>query len=46
MGPILEATSYIYVTFFGVRIFKEKLNEKKILALVLIIIGIVLYAII
>ena len=29
MGPILEATSYIYVTFFGVRIFKEKLNEKK-----------------
>ena len=46
MGPILEATSYIYVTFCGVRIFKEKLNEKKILALVLIIIGIVLYAII
>ena len=23
MGPILEATSYIYVTFFGVKIFKE-----------------------
>ena len=44
MGPILEATSYIYVTFFGVKIFKEKLNSKKIIALALIIVGIVVYA--
>lgn len=44
MGPILEATSYIYVTFFGVKIFKEKINKKKIVALVLIIAGIVVYA--
>ena len=44
MGPILEATSYIYVTFFGVKIFKEKLNSKKIIALALIIVGIVGYA--
>ena len=29
MGPVLEATSYIYVTFFGVKIFKEKMNLKK-----------------
>lgn len=44
MGPILEATSYIYVTFFGVKIFKEKLNSKKIVALGLIVCGIIIYS--
>lgn len=45
MGPILEATSYLYVTFFGVKIFSEKLNLRKILALCLIFIGIIIYTI-
>lgn len=45
MGPILEATSYLYVTAFGVTIFKEKINKKKILALVLILAGIIVYSI-
>lgn len=45
MGPILEATSYIYVTIFGVTIFKEKMNLKKVVALGMIIVGIVVYAI-
>ena len=45
MGPVLEATSYIYVTIFGVTIFKEKMNAKKIVALGLIILGIVVYCI-
>lgn len=44
MGPILEATSYLYVTVFGVTIFKEKLNWKKLLALLLILCGIAVYA--
>lgn len=44
MGPILEATSYIYVTFFGVRIFKEKINKRKLVALLLIIAGIFVYS--
>ena len=44
MGPILEATSYIYVTIFGVVIFKEKMNLKKVVALGMIIVGIVVYA--
>lgn len=44
MGPILEATSYIYVTFFGVVIFKETLNGRKILALGLILCGILIYS--
>ncbi len=45
MGPILEATGYIYVTVFGVKIFHEKLNQKKIVALILILTGIVVYSI-
>lgn len=44
MGPVLEATSYIYVTIFGVGIFKEKMNRKKIISLILIIAGIVVYS--
>ena len=45
LGPVLEATSYIYVTIFGVKIFHEKVNRKKILALALIIAGIVVAAV-
>ena len=44
VGPVLEATGYIYVTIFGVTIFHEKMNPKKISALVLIILGILIYA--
>lgn len=44
MGPVLEATSYIYVTFFGVKIFREKINKKKVLALLMIIGGIAVYS--
>ena len=44
MGPVLEATSYFYVTFFGVRIFGEKMTKKKLAALALILVGIFVYA--
>jgi multidrug transporter EmrE-like cation transporter len=44
LGPILETTSYIYITYFGVKIFHEKMNPKKAAALVLIIAGIVIYS--
>lgn len=44
MGAILEATGYIYVTIFGVTIFKEKISGLKVLALILIICGIAVYA--
>lgn len=44
MGAILEATGYIYVTIFGVVIFKEKLNGMKLMALGLILTGIAIYA--
>lgn len=45
LGPVLETTSYLYVTFFGITIFHEKLNRKKIMALLLIIVGVLLYSI-
>lgn len=45
IGPVLETTSYVYVTIFGITIFKEKIGFKKILALILIISGIIIYAI-
>jgi len=45
MGPILEATGYIWVTFFGVTIFKEHMNRNKIIALGMIIAGIVVYSV-
>ena len=44
MGPILEATSYIYVTFFGMTLFHEKMTRQKWVALALIILGIGLYS--
>ena len=43
-GPVLESTSYIYVTIFGVLIFKERITKKKIVALALILAGICVYA--
>jgi len=44
MGPVLEATSYIYITIFGVKIFGEKINRKKVIALLLIVTGIAIYS--
>lgn len=39
-GPVLESTSYVYVTIFGAIFFKEKVTPKKLVALALILIGI------
>ncbi len=44
MGPVLESTGYIYVTLFGVLIFKERMTKGKWAALALIIAGIVVYS--
>ena len=43
-GPVLEATSYVYVTIFGVVLFKEKVGLKKAVALGLIIAGICVFS--
>lgn len=44
-GPILEATSYIYVMVFGALIFHERVTKQKVLAISFIIGGIILYSI-
>jgi multidrug transporter EmrE-like cation transporter len=44
MGLVLETTSYIYVTIWGVTIFGEKFNFRKLQALTLIIGGILVYS--
>ena len=44
MGPVLETTGYLYVTAFGVLLFREKLNRRKFLALAMIIAGIIVSA--
>lgn len=44
MGPILDATAYIYVTLFGIKIFGEKVNKRKIISLAVIILGIIIYS--
>lgn len=44
MGPVLEATSYIYVTVFGVKIFHERIDRRKVFALAMIIGGIAVYS--
>ena len=44
MGPILEATSYIWVTLFGITIFKEKMTTRKAIALVMILCGIIMFS--
>lgn len=44
LGPVLESTSYIYVTVFGAVFFHEKVTTKKILAIVLIMVGIGIYS--
>ena len=44
LATTLGTTSYLYITFFGVVIFKEKLTKQKIFSLALIILGILVYA--
>lgn len=44
MGPILGALEYLFVPVLGRVLLKEKFNKKKLLGLVVIIIGVLLYS--
>ncbi len=44
IGPILEATGYIWVAILGKIFLKEKISPKKAIGLVIIIAGIVIAA--
>lgn len=43
MSPAFESSSYIFVTIFGVTIFKEKVGPRKLFALFLILLGIIIF---
>ena len=43
MGPVFESCSYVFVTLFGVLLFREKLGGRRLPALLLILAGILLY---
>ena len=45
MGPVLESSSYVFVSVFGYFFFHEKIGKRKIAALALIISGIVVYSV-
>lgn len=44
MGPVLEATSYLWITVFGVVIFKETITKRRLVALALIVCGIAIFS--
>ena len=42
MGPVLEASGYVFVAVMGYFILKEKIGKRKLLGLIIIIAGIVI----
>lgn len=45
MGPILETTQYIFIAVLSYFLLKEKISKKKLLGLITIIIGILIFSI-
>lgn len=43
LGPVLEASGYIFVTILGVIFLKEKVGKKKLIGLATILLGIVIF---
>ena len=45
MGPVLEASGYVWVAVLGRLILKEEINRRKLIGMIVIICGIVIFAI-
>lgn len=45
LGGVLDASGYIFVTVFGVVFFHERVTKQRFIALVLIISGVLVYAV-
>ena len=43
LGPVLEATGYIFVGVLGIVILKEKMQKQKLIGMIIIIAGIILF---
>ena len=46
IGAILETTGYIWIAVLGRLFFKERLNKRKCTGLLIIILGIIIFAVI
>ena len=45
LGPVIESSGYIFVAFWGMKLFGEKITKKKGIAIFLILSGILLYSV-
>ncbi len=43
LGPVLESTGYIFVTLLGCFVLKEKIGKQKLVGMLVIIAGILLF---
>ena len=43
MGPILEASGYLWVSILGLIFLKERISKDKLIGLILIIVGIIVF---
>lgn len=43
LGPVLEASGYVFVSILGVIFLKEKIGKKKLIGLAAILLGIVVF---
>lgn len=45
MGPILEATEYIFIAILSYFLLKEKMSKRKLIGLIIIILGVLIFSI-
>ena len=45
LDSVIQTMGYIYVWFFGVKFFREKVSINKIIGMVMIIMGILIYSV-
>lgn len=43
MGPVLEATGYLWVSILGVLFLKERISKKKAIGLLVLVIGVLVF---
>lgn len=43
LGPVLESTGYIFVTLLGYFVLKEKIGKQKLVGMLVIIVGVLLF---
>lgn len=44
LGNVLETTGYLYIVLWGKTVFNESISKRRMVALLLIIVGIIIYS--